>query len=132
MVERFPFGPQVSTESLVVDGLSYTKGFSDRNYEFLDRYAPHIIENGGQLPSHLDDAAQQAVRGLVQEAALSIGIRIGMVTGDIVLTNGKPHVIELAARLSGGYFCTHEIPLNTGVNLVRAAIRQAVGEPVDL
>ena len=73
MVERFPFGPQVSTESLVVDGLSYTKGFSDRNYEFLGRYAPHIIENGGQLPSHLDDAAQQAVRGLVQEAALSSG-----------------------------------------------------------
>jgi biotin carboxylase len=132
MVERFLFGPQLSTESLVADGVTYTPGFSDRNYEFLDRDAPHIIENGGELPSHPDDAAQQAVRGLVQKAALSMGIRNGVVTRDIVLTNGKPHVIELAARLSGGYFCIHEIPLNTGVNLVRAAIRQAVGEPVDL
>lgn len=131
MLERFLPGPQVSTESLVIDGVAYTPGFSDRNYEYLDRYAPHIIENGGQLPSHLDDATQQAVRDLVQQAALSMGIRNGVVKGDIVVTDGKPHVIELAARLSGGYFCTHEIPLNTGVDLVGAAIRQALGEPVD-
>ena len=64
-----------------------------------------------------------------------MGIRDGVVKGDIVITDGKPHVIELAARLSGGYFCTHEIPLNTGVDLVGAAIRQALGkriDPVDL
>jgi len=131
MLERFLSGPQVSTESLVIDGVAYTPGFADRNYEYLDRYAPHIIENGGQLPSHLDDATQQAVHDLVQQAALSMGIRNGVVKGDIVVTDGKPHVIELAARLSGGYFCTHEIPLNTGVDLVGAAIRQALGEPVD-
>ncbi len=131
MLERFLPGPQVSTESLMIDGVAYTPGFSDRNYQYLERYAPHIIENGGQLPSHLDDATQQAVRVLVQQAALSMGIRNGVVKGDIVVTDGKPHVIELAARLSGGYFCTHEIPLNTGVDLVGAAIRQALGEPVD-
>jgi biotin carboxylase len=131
MLERFLPGPQVSTESLMIEGVAYTPGFSDRNYEHLERYAPHIIENGGQLPSHLDNATQQAVRDLVQQAALSMGIRNGVVKGDIVVTDGKPHVIELAARLSGGYFCTHEIPLNTGVDLVGAAIRQALGEPVD-
>jgi biotin carboxylase len=111
--------------------VAYTPGFSDRNYEYLEHYAPHIIENGGQLPSDLDDTTQQSVRDLVQQAALSMGIRNGVVKGDIVVTDGKPHVIELAARLSGGYFCTHEIPLNTGVDLVGAAIRQALGEPVD-
>lgn len=40
-------------------------------------------------------------------------------------------MIEIAARLSGGYFCTHEIPLNTGVNFVGIAIRLALGEPPD-
>jgi biotin carboxylase len=130
IVEQFLLGPQVSTESLVVDGVAYTPGFADRNYEYLDRYAPHIIENGGQLPSELDDATQRAVRNLVQRAAASMGIENGVVKGDIVVTNGKPYVIELAARLSGGYFCTHEIPLSTGVNLVGAAIRQALGERI--
>lgn len=131
MVERFMPGPQVSTESLVIDGIAHTPGFADRNYELLERYAPHIIENGGQLPSHLPPHTQQAVRDLVQKAAASLGIRNGVVKGDIVVTDGQPYVIELAARLSGGYFCTHEIPLNTGVNLVGAAIRQALGEAVD-
>jgi biotin carboxylase len=131
MLERFLLGPQVSTESLVIEGQACTPGFSDRNYEYLERYAPHIIENGGQLPSHLDAATQQAVRDLVQQAAASMGIRNGVVKGDIVVTDGQPYVIELAARLSGGYFCTHEIPLNTGVDLVGAAIRQALGERVD-
>lgn len=131
MVERFMPGPQVSTESLVIDGIAHTPGFADRNYELLERYAPHIIENGGQLPSHLPPNTQQAVRDLVQQAAASLGIHNGVVKGDIVVTDGHPYVIELAARLSGGYFCTHEIPLNTGVNLVAAAIRQALGEAVD-
>ena len=131
MAEQFMFGPQVSTESLIIDGVAYTPGFADRNYEYLERYAPHIIENGGQLPSHLNLETQREVRDLVQRAAVSMDIRNGVVKGDIVVTDGQPCVIELAARLSGGYFCTHEIPLNTGVDLVAAAIRQAIGEPID-
>ena len=60
-----------------------------------------------------------------------MGVRNGVIKGDIVVYRGEPYVIELAARLSGGYFCTHEIPLNTGVDLVGAAIRQALGQPVN-
>src|SRR6201985_2478820 len=40
MVEQYLDGPQVSTESIVVNGRCFTPGFSDRNYEYLDRYAP--------------------------------------------------------------------------------------------
>jgi len=131
MVEEFLTGPQVSTESLVIDGIAYTPGFADRNYELLDEYAPHIIEDGGELPSHLSDEIQNSIRDLVERAAASLEVSSGVVKGDIVLSDGVPHVIELAARLSGGYFCTHEIPLNTGVDLVGSAIRLAIGDPVD-
>ncbi|GKT37978.1 phosphoribosylglycinamide synthetase [Aduncisulcus paluster] len=34
----------------------------------------------------------------------------------------------MAARLSGGYFCSHEIPWNTGVDFTGTAIRLALGE----
>lgn len=131
MVEEFLTGSQISTESLVIDGYACTPGFSDRNYEFLDRFAPHMIENGGDLPSELPAGEQQAVRELVARAAASMGIRNGVAKGDVVVRDGEPYVIELAARLSGGYFCTHEIPLNTGVDLVGTAIRMALGERVD-
>jgi len=131
MLERYLDGPQVSTESLVIGGEAYTPGFSDRNYEFLQRFAPHIIENGGELPSHLPRDQQQAICELVGRAAAAMGIADGVVKGDIVVHRGVPHVIELAARLSGGYFCSHEIPLNTGVDFVGAAIRRCLGDPLD-
>jgi biotin carboxylase len=131
ILEQFLSGPQVSTESLVVGGVAHTPGFSDRNYEFMERYAPFIIENGGELPSFLSADIQKSIKELINAAAASMGIRNGIVKGDIVVHDGQPYVIELAARLSGGYFCTHEIPLNTGVDLVGAAIKVAIGEPVD-
>src|SRR5579862_3387260 len=130
MVEDYLEGPQISTESLVMDGQCITLGFSDRNYEYLDRYAPFFIENGGDLPSHLPTETQEKVKATVARAAAALGIRDGTVKGDIVVHKGEPYVIELAARLSGGFFCTREIPLNTGVDFIGAAIRIALKEPV--
>lgn len=130
MVEQYLSGPQVSTESIVVNGKCFTPGFSDRNYEYLERYAPFFIENGGDLPSHLSPEVQAKVKDVVARAAAALGITNGTVKGDIVVHKGEPHVIELAARLSGGFFCTREIPLNTGVDFIGAAIKVALGEPV--
>jgi biotin carboxylase len=130
MAEQYLEGPQVSTESVVVDGRCYTPGFSDRNYEYLERYAPFFIENGGDLPSHLPQDIQDSVKHVVARAAAALGIVNGTVKGDIVVHKGEPYVIELAARLSGGFFCTREIPLNTGVDFVGAAIRVALRETV--
>lgn len=131
MVEKFLDGPQVSTESMMINGECYTPGFSDRNYECLDKYAPYIIENGGDLPSELPENIQKKIKELVKKAALSMGITNGVIKGDVVVNNAKPYIIELAARLSGGYFCTHEIPLNTGVDFIGNAIKMAIGEKVD-
>jgi biotin carboxylase len=130
MVEQYLEGPQVSTESIVTSGRCFTPGFSDRNYEFLERYAPFFIENGGDLPSHLPAAVQDKVKDLVARAAAAIGVTDGTVKGDIVIHNSEPYVIELAARLSGGFFCTREIPLSTGVDFIGGAIKVALGESV--
>ena len=115
----------------MIGGRCFTPGFSDRNYEYLERYAPFFIENGGDLPSHLPPEIQDKVRDLVARAAAALGITDGTVKGDIVVHKGEPYVIELAARLSGGFFCTREIPLNTGVDFIGAAIKVALGETVD-
>jgi len=131
MAEAYLAGPQISTESMLIDGRAYTPGFSDRNYAFLERYAPFFIEDGGDLPSFLPAEAQRELIAVAENAARALGIRDGTAKGDLVWSGGKPYVIEMAARLSGGYFCTHSIPLNTGVELVRWAIRQAIGDPVD-
>jgi biotin carboxylase len=131
MLEEFLPGPQVSTESVVLSGKVHTVGFADRNYELLETYAPFIIENGGQMPSRLPRAARERTQRLLEQAASSLGISEGVIKGDVVVTGGHPAVIELAARLSGGYFCTHQIPLSTGVDLVGAAFDLALGNPVN-
>ena len=130
MVEEYLEGPQVSTESIIVNGKCFTPGFSDRNYEYLERYAPFFIENGGDLPSQLSDETQFKVRAVVARAARALGVTDGTVKGDIVVHKGEPYVIELAARLSGGFFCTREIPLNTGVDFMGAALKLAAGDEV--
>jgi biotin carboxylase len=132
MAETFIHGPQVSTETLVVGGEALTVGLADRNYELLDRFAPFVIEDGGELPTRLPEALQQEIGELIADAARALGIRHGTVKGDVVIGTDGPLLIEIAARLSGGYFCTHEIPLATGVNFVEAAIRLALGEYLHL
>jgi len=131
MVEEFLAGPQLSTESLVYDGQVFTPGFTDRNYELLEKLSPYIIENGGQMPSILPQAEREKVEKLIASAAAAMGIERGIVKGDIVVTEEGPKVIELAARLSGGWFATDQIPLSTGVNLVKEAINIALGEEPD-
>ena len=131
IVEEFLEGPQISSESLVIDGIATTVGLADRNYENLDRFAPFVVEDGGELPANVNRETERAIHELIQGAARTLDIRTGVIKGDIVIHKGIPYIIEVAARLSGGYFCTHEIPLSTGVDLVGAAIMLAVGERPD-
>ena len=130
MVEAYLEGPQVSTESVIVGKAILTPGFADRNYELLERYAPYFIENGGDQPSRLSPAIQDDVRRVVALAATALGFDVGTVKGDVVIHRGRAYIIELAPRLSGGYFCTLEIPLNTGVDFVGLAIKAALGERI--
>ncbi|MBC8179517.1 ATP-grasp domain-containing protein [candidate division KSB1 bacterium] len=132
MVEEFLEGPQISTEAIIIDGVGYPIGFTDRNYEFIDRFAPYIIENGGGFPSHLDPTDQIAIADMSIKAGLAMGIKNGIAKGDMVLTDDGPKVIEIAARLSGGWFSTDQIPLGLGIDLIGSAIKLALGEKIDV
>ncbi len=129
MAEEYLPGPQLSTESVILDDRAITLGCSDRNYELLDTFAPYVIENGGVQPTALLDEVLPEVNSLVLRAARSIGLDEGTLKGDLVVDPERGlTVIEVAPRLSGGWFCTDQIPLSTGVDLVQVAARIAVGE----
>jgi len=126
MVEQFLGGPQVSTESIVVDGQCFTPGLSDRNHDDLERFAPFFVDNGGDFPSQLPETMQSQVRDVVARAIAALGLTHGTVKGDVVVHDGKATVIELSPCLSGGF-----VGLHTGVDFIGAAIRIALGEPVN-
>lgn len=132
-VEEYIPGDQISTESILWQGKAYTPGFVDRNYEMLARFAPRFIENGGVHPSKVLGERRVEIERLVERAALALGIENGVAKGDVVISKtGTPMIIEMAARLSGGDFSESLIPLGTGVNIVKAAIRISIGREPDL
>jgi biotin carboxylase len=131
ILEEFIPGLQLSTESFLLDGRCYTPAIAERNYEFLERFSPYIIENGGTIPAPLDADQLEHIDRLIAAGAAALGVRDGIVKGDIIIgPDGKPIIIELALRLSGGWFATHQIPAASGVSLVDAVIAHALGETV--
>jgi len=126
LVEEFISGPQISTEHIILKGQIFTPGFADRNYDQLRDFLPQIMENGGWVPSiHLDK--KELIEQEILKAANALDLDNCIVKGDVVLKDGIPMVIEIAARLSGGDFSESLVPLGTGVNYVEAALDLCLG-----
>jgi biotin carboxylase len=124
ILEEFIPGMQLSTETFILDGKCYTPAIAERNYSRLEQFRPNIIEDGGTIPAPLDAEMKEVVDDVILRGASALGITAGLIKGDIVIDNaGRPLIIELAARLSGGWLATHQIPAASGVSLVDAVIR---------
>ncbi|OGP21563.1 MAG: hypothetical protein A2054_00940 [Deltaproteobacteria bacterium GWA2_55_10] len=132
LAEEYLKGLQISTETIMSRSKGVTPGFADRNYDDLGRFLPQIMENGGWVPSSLNEREREEVEALVERASLALGITDGVTKGDVVMTAEGPKIIEMAARLSGGDFCESLVPLSAGVNYVKAAVSIALGEEPDL
>ena len=128
IIEEYIEGIQLSTESFILNDECFTPGISERNYSNLEDFKPYIIEDGGTIPAQLDEKTIEEISNLILRGANSMGINSGIVKGDLVIDgNGNIYIIELAARLSGGWFSTHQIPVTSGVNLVNAVMSQCLG-----
>ena len=132
ILEKFVDGMQLSTESFLLDGVCYTPAISARNYARTDQFKPNIIEDGGTIPADISDDLYVDINDLILRGAKALGITHGLVKGDLVIDkNGKPQIIELAARISGGWFASHQIPSASGVNFIDIVISYALGEKID-
>jgi biotin carboxylase len=132
IAEKFVTGLQISTEGLVHDGKFHCTGFADRNYARLNDAVPFMVEDGGDIPTVLHDADKRAVEAEFEKASHALGIDWGPAKGDMIFgDDGKPYVIEIAARLSGGNFCYDKVPWSTGVDIVDILVDMAVGNAVD-
>lgn len=128
ILEEWMEGKQLSTESIVWKGKSYLCGVADRNYDRLEKLYPYVVEDGGETPSQYSPGIDEELTELITAAAGCIGIESGSIKGDIVVTDKGLYIIEVAARLSGGYFSTHTIPNVYGINIIEQVIKIALGE----
>jgi isopentenyl diphosphate isomerase/L-lactate dehydrogenase-like FMN-dependent dehydrogenase/biotin carboxylase len=125
IIETFMEGPELSLDALVFEGTIHITGVADR---IIER-APYFVEVGHTLPSALPADQQADAIEVFKQAISALGIDIGAAKGDIKITPDGPKIVEIAARLSGGWMSAYTYPLSTGVNLYKAAIQIALGEP---
>jgi len=128
-------GVQLSTESIIQDGRVLFTSIAERNYSRLEEFAPNVIEDGSDMPANeLGDPDAGGMRWKIEQAASlcaqAIGMTTGTLKGDMVWQGYKAVVIEVAARLSGGGFCSLMTPMALNVDFVGLAIRQALGETI--
>ncbi|MZH47203.1 MAG: ATP-grasp domain-containing protein, partial [Nitrospinae bacterium] len=129
IIAEFMEGPEFSVDALIFEDNIQITGEADR---IIER-DPYFVEVGHTLPSILPAEQQTQAVDVFKQAISALGIDIGAAKGDIKITPEGPKIVEIAARLSGGWMSAYTYPLATGVNLYKAAIQIALGEkPSDL
>jgi predicted ATP-grasp superfamily ATP-dependent carboligase len=128
--ENYIKGDQISTEGIFINRKYYGLAFSDRNYDKINFTKPNIVENGGTVPSKYSGEYLKNINKVMRQASKSLGINFGTIKGDIIINDKKIYIVELAARLSGGYFASHTIPMAYGINIVKISLLCALNKKI--
>ena len=128
MVEEFMEGPEVSVETISVDGKCNIIQITDK----ITTGAPYFVEMGHSQPSQLSDSIKDKIKEITIAANKAIGIISGPSHTEIKITKNGPKIVEIGARLGGDNITTHLTPLSTGVDMVESCIKIALGEKPDI
>ncbi len=124
IIEEYMKGNELSIDAFIFDNKIIITGVADR---IIDR-EPFFIELGHIMPSNLPEDKQNEAIEVMKKGIKALGITIGAAKGDIKITEKGAMIGEIAARLSGGFMSAYTYPFSTGVNLIKAAIKIALGE----
>lgn len=124
IVEEYLDGPEVSVEIMVVNGEVHVLQITDK----ITTGAPHFVEMGHTQPSRLPEDSRSRIKEVATAACKAVGIDKGPAHVEMRVTARGPAMIELGARMGGDNITTHLVPLSTGIDMVEATIKIALGE----
>ena len=128
IVEEYMSGPEVSVETLSIDGTCHVLQITDK----LTTGAPHYVEMGHSQPTRHSKEIAKKISETAIAANKASGIKNGPSHTEIIITGEGPKIVEIGARLGGDCITTHLVPLSTGVDMVECNIRIAMGEKPDI
>ncbi|MDD4778692.1 MAG: ATP-grasp domain-containing protein [Fermentimonas sp.] len=128
LIEEYLEGSKQTVEMLVYDDKFYLCSIIDTHYG----YEPYTVETYHNNPSRLCLEDQKLLFSYAEKVARAVGINMGAAKVDTILTSNGPMVIELTARLSGGFHCQYTSRLAYGTNDIKAAIDIALGNELDV
>ncbi|RGB77944.1 ATP-grasp domain-containing protein [Anaerococcus nagyae] len=128
VVEEYMEGPEVSVETISINGICHVIQVTDK----ITTGAPYFVEMDHSQPSLLNKDIINEIEKIAIEANKAIGITYGPSHTEIKITKDGPKIVELGARLGGDNITTHLVPFSTGVDMVDACIKIALGKEVDI
>jgi len=128
LVESFLSGTTHTVEMMVWQNTFHVASIIDT----VHGYPPFFVELYHVNPTRRTASEQREMIRLAEAAGRAAGIEEGVNKVDIIFAKEGPQVMEMTARLSGGFHCQYTTPLACGTNNIRAAIRIALGEVPDM
>ena len=128
VVEEYMQGSEVSVETISRNGACNVIQITDK----LTTGAPYFVEMGHNQPSQLPIDIIEKIKKVAIDANKAVGIENGPSHTEIKVTKDGPKIVELGARLGGDNITTHLVPYSTGINMVEASIKMALGEEIDI
>lgn len=128
LLEEYMEGDEFSVETMSVAGECHIIQITDK----LTSGAPYFVEMGHTQPTKYNTEIKNRIEEITKAGVKALGITYGPSHTEIKLTSTGPKIVEIGARLGGDCITTHLVPLSTGVNMVEANIRIALGEKPDI
>jgi biotin carboxylase len=127
LVEEFMCGPEVSVEGLVAGGVVSMVGITEKLATPDD-----FTEYQHAFPGRFPEPITQEIRATTEAAIRAMEIDNCGFHAELKLTESGPKIVEVNGRLGGDLITTHLLPLAMGVDIIRANLQMALGEPFDL
>jgi biotin carboxylase len=128
LIEEEILGNEYSIDTIVIDGVLYNAGISDRVF---NKKNIHAVQSGSITPSLLPEKLQLEMLTIMKKIAKAFDINNCALKGDLVIDeNNNVKVIEIAARTSGGFDSQVRKPVSFGIDIISATIDLSFGNEV--
>lgn len=123
IVEEFVDGVEVSVESISWKGEHHILQITDKVTT-----DDHFVEIAHHQPSVLPGSVQEQIRNIVRKALAAMHVENGASHAELKITReGDIRIMEIGARMGGGFIGSHLVPLSTGYDYTRGVIEIALG-----
>ncbi len=123
LVEDFLPGAEFAVEALLDSGKLRILAVFDKP-DPLD--GPSFEESLLVTPSRAPLATQQAMAEELRAGCAALGLREGPIHAELRVTEGRPWLLEIAARTIGG-LCSRALRIGAGISLEELVLRHALG-----
>lgn len=125
LAERYLPGPEVSVESIAVEGRQRPICLTAK----VNTHGPYFVEMGQSVPAALEPELRERVVAVAESACAALGLTWGACHTEVKLTEAGPVIVEVNPRLPGD--CVPDlIEMAVGLNAYELLGRHALGEAI--